>query len=160
IYDIVVSFDVRDLLSDVSVPTLVLHSATNVLIPSAQGRYLAHNIPAARYYEVEDDAAIEWDSAGLGGEVSEFLTGTRAYAQVDRSLAVVLFTDVAGSTDWNAAVGDTVWRQTLDSFRRLVRQLIERYGAGEVNTRGDDFFVIATTPSSAIAMAQDIRTES
>jgi pimeloyl-ACP methyl ester carboxylesterase len=76
IYDIVVSFDVRDLLPVVAVPTLVLHSATNILIPPAQGRYLADHIPAARYFEVDQDAAIEWDSAGLGGEVSGFLTST------------------------------------------------------------------------------------
>jgi class 3 adenylate cyclase len=52
-----------------------------------------------------------------------------------------------------------VWRETLDSFRRLVRQVIDRYGAQEVNTRGDDFFAIASSPSIAIAIARDIRTE-
>ena len=158
-YDIVVSFDVRDLLPAVAVPTLVLHSATNILVPPAQGRYLARHIPAARYFEVDQDAAIEWDSAGLGGEVSEFLTGSRAHAHVERSLLVVLFSDIAGSTDRIALVGDTVWRETLDSFRRLVRQVIDRYGAREVNTRGDDFFAVASSPSIAIAVARGIRTE-
>lgn len=158
-YDIGMSIDVRDLLTAVAVPTLVLHSATNLLIPTAQGRYLADHIPAARYFEVDRDVAFEWDSAGLGGEVSEFLTGSRAHAHVNRSLLVVLFTDIAGSTDRVAAVGDTVWRETLDSFRRLVRQVIDRYGAREVGTRGDDFFVVASSPSIAIAIARDIRSE-
>src|SRR5262245_2801663 len=158
-YDIVVSLDVRNLLSAVTVPTLVLHSATNILIPPAQGRFLADHIPAARYFEVDQDAAIEWDSAGLGGEVSEFLTGSRARAHVERSLLVVLFTDIAGSTDWVVAVGDTAWRETLDNFRRLVRQVLDRFGARAVNTRGDDFFAVASSPSIAIAIARDIRTE-
>src|SRR5262245_9394004 len=83
-YDIVMSFDVRDLLSAVAVPTLVLHSRTNALIPVAQGRYLAEHIPGARSFEVDQDAAVEWDSAGVGGEVSEFLTGSRARAHVER----------------------------------------------------------------------------
>ena len=91
--------------------------------------------------------------------MSEFLTGSRAHAHVERSLLVVLFSDIAGSTDRIAAVGDTVWRETLDSFRRLVRQVIDRYGAGEVNTRGDDFFAVASSPSIAIAIARGIRTE-
>jgi class 3 adenylate cyclase len=158
-YDIVVSLDVRDLLPDVAIPTLVLHSATNILIPPAQGRYLAEHISAARYFEVDQDAAIEWDSAGLGGEVSEFLTGSRAHAHVERSLLVVLFTDIARSTDLVATVGDTVWRETLDSFRRVVRLIIDRYGARAVNTRGDDFFAVASSPSIAIAIARDIRNE-
>jgi pimeloyl-ACP methyl ester carboxylesterase len=157
VYDIVVALDVRDLLSAVAVPTLVLHSATNVLIPPLQGRYLADHIPGAHYVEVDEDAAIEWDSAGLGGEVSEFLTGTRAHAHIERSLLVVLFTDIAGSTDQVAAMGDAVWRETLDTFRRVVREVLDRYGAREVNTRGDDFFAVASSPSIAIAMARDIR---
>jgi len=71
----------------------------------------------------------------------------------------VLFTDIAGSTDRVAAVGDAAWRETLDSFRRLVRLILDRYGAREVNTRGDDFFAVATSPSIAIAIARDIRSE-
>jgi len=159
LYDIVVNLDVRDLLPKVTVPTLVLHSSSNILIPAAQGRYLAERIPGARYLEVHEDAIREWDSAGLGGEVSEFLTGTRAHAHVDRSLLVVLFTDIAGSTDQVAALGDAAWRETLDSFRRLMRLILDRYGAREVNTRGDDFFAVATSPSIAIAIARDIRSE-
>jgi class 3 adenylate cyclase/alpha-beta hydrolase superfamily lysophospholipase len=157
--EIAASFDVRHLLSDVAVPTLVLHSATNIVIPAAHGRYLADHIPGARYFESDEDAALEWDSADLGGEVSEFLTGSRSHAHVERSLLVVLFTDIAASTDRVAAVGDTAWRETLDSFRRLVRRLIDRYGAREVNTRGDDFFAVASNPSIAIAIARDIRSE-
>lgn len=158
-YDIVVAFDVRDLLSTVAVPTLVLHSASNVLLPVAHGRYLAERIPDARYVEVDQDPIREWDSAGLGSEVSEFLTGSRAHAHVERSLLVVLFTDIADSTDQVAAVGDTAWRETLDTFRRLVRMILDRYGAREVNTRGDDFFAVASNPSLAVAIARDIRSE-
>ena len=158
-FDIVTSLDVRDLLSAVAVPTLVLHSATNILIPVAQGRYLAERIPDARYLEVDQDTTREWDSAGFGGEVSEFLTGSRAHAHVERSLLVVLFTDIAESTDHAAAVGDTAWRGTLDRFRRLVRLILDRYSAREVNTRGDDFFAVASSPSLAIAIARDIRSE-
>jgi pimeloyl-ACP methyl ester carboxylesterase len=159
LYDMVVSFDVRDLLSAVGIPTLVVHSATNLVIPAAHGRYLAEHIPAARYFEVGEDITIDWDNAAFGSELSEFLTGSRAYAHVDRSLLVVLFTDIAGSTDRIAAVGDSVWRETLDRFRRVVRQVIDRYGAQEVNTRGDDFFVVASSPTIAIAIARDIRSE-
>jgi class 3 adenylate cyclase len=159
IYDMVACFDVRDQLAAVAVPTMVVHSATNVVLPVAHGRYLAEHIRAARYFEVGEDFAINWDDAAFAGEVAEFLTGSRAYAQVDRSLRVVLFTDIAGSTDRIAAVGDSIWRETLDRFRRLAREVIDRYGAQEVNTRGDDFFTVTSSPSIAIAIARDIRSE-
>jgi class 3 adenylate cyclase len=158
-HDAVAAFDVRELLPNVDKPTLVLHSVTNVLIPTAQGRYVADHIPQARYFEVDEDAVDEWDSAGLGGEVSEFLTGTRAHAHVERSLLVVLFTDIAGSTDRVAAMGDAAWREILDQFRRLVRSILDRYGAREVNTRGDDFLIVAANPSVAVAIARAIRSE-
>ncbi len=159
LYDIGVTFDVRDLLGRLAVPTLVLHSAASVLFPAAHGRYLAEHIPATRYFEVDEEVSFQWDSVGLVGEVSEFLTGSHAHARVDRSLLVVLFTDIAGSTYRVAAVGDAVVDQRnprqLSSLgapghrslwrgggqhprRRLLRRRVESLDRDRHRTRNPD----------------------
>ena len=158
VFDATMDFDVRELLPEVSVPTLVIHSATNQLIRVEHGRYLAAHIPEARYVETDQDAFFEW-TGRVAGDVSEFLTGSRVGAVVDRSLQVVLFTDIVSSTDRAVAVGDTAWVDLLTEFRGLVRKVLHRYGAREVNTRGDDFFAVIASPSTAIEIARSIRTE-
>jgi class 3 adenylate cyclase len=158
-YDMSVELDVRDLLAKVAVPTLIVHSTTNEVLPVAHGRYLAERIRGARYLEVETDAALEWTDGDLFDEVAEFVTGSRVAARTERSLAVVLFTDIAGSTATAAAIGDRAWRDLLERFRDLVRSVLERFGAREVNTRGDDFFAIVAVPSVAVDVSRSIRTE-
>lgn len=159
VFDVNMALDVRHLLPAVAVPTLVIHSATNTMIPASHGRYLAEHIAGARYLEVAEDAIVEWEAAGFGPEVSEFLTGSRTAPHLERLLRVVLFTDMAGSTERMAALGDAKWREVLDNFRRHVRKTLARYEAHEVNTRGDDFFVVVESPSIAVAIAREVRSE-
>ena len=55
------------------------------------------------------------DSAGeIADAVNEFLTGSRAPVTIDRALSTVLFTDIVGSTEKAAALGDRRWRDLLD----------------------------------------------
>ena len=159
IFDMVMTLDVRNLLLAVAVPTLVFHSVSNTLYPVSQGRYLAEHIPGAKYIEIDTDVPAQFDDPVYRGDVSEFLTGNRTAADLDRSLAVLLFTDIVGSTDHAVAVGDTTWRGLLDQFRRAVRSVLTRYGAREINTRGDDFFAVISTPSIAVDVARSIRSE-
>ena len=159
-FDVALALDVRELLSQVAVPTLVLHSATNTLIPVSHGIYLAEHIPDARYIEVGGDFVLELTSGGIGGEVSEFLTGSRERAHVERTLQVILFSDIVGSTDRAAALQDKAWAGLLAEFRGLVRSVLNHFGAREVNTRGDDFFAVVASPSIAVEIAREIRAES
>jgi class 3 adenylate cyclase/pimeloyl-ACP methyl ester carboxylesterase len=156
---VALGIDARDLLAEVATPTLVLHSATNAFVPVSHGRYLSEHIPAARYVEVEGNWHVEFRDSVAGADLAEFLTGSRARAHVYRSLVVVLFTDIAGSTDHVAAIGDIAWRDVLENFRGLVRRTLDRHDAHEVNTRGDDFFAVVAAPSVAIDIARSIRSE-
>jgi pimeloyl-ACP methyl ester carboxylesterase len=99
--------DVRHVLGSIRVPTLILHRAGNRLVDVALGRYLAEQIPGARYVEVQgvDYFPFVGDADAILDEVEEFITGERASAQRDRVLATVLFTDVVGSTQRAAALG-------------------------------------------------------
>ena len=128
-YDVAVALDVRDLLSQIAVPTLVLHSATNTLIPVSHGIYLAERIPGAHYIEVGGDFVLELTSGGIGGDVSEFLTGSREHAHVERTLQVIVFTDIVGSTDRAAALRDTAWTDLLAEFLGVVRNVLNHFGA-------------------------------
>lgn len=158
-FDAVSTFDVRALLPQVATRTLVVQPARDGLVPASHGRYLAERIPGARWIEVDADHSLSYVTPEVLGELAEFLTGTRSAAHTDRSLQVVLFTDVVGSTERAAAIGDGAWRQQLSEFRAMVRAILDRYEASEVNTRGDDFFVVTASPSVAIETARAIRSE-
>ncbi len=60
----------------------------------------------------------------------------------DRILTTMLMTDIAGSTERAAQVGDAAWDQLLDRHHRLIREILERYRATEIDTAGDGFFAI------------------
>lgn len=47
--------DLRHLLPAVSVPTLVAHAERDVLVPLAQGKYMADRIPGAEFIELDSD---------------------------------------------------------------------------------------------------------
>jgi len=75
------------------------------------------------------------------GHIEEFLTGTRASVEADRILATVLFTDIVGSTERAAALGDRRWRDLLDRHHGAVRKELQRFRGREIDTAGDGFFV-------------------
>ena len=62
------------------------------------------------------------DSEAVLGEVEEFLTGARSAAEPDRVLATVMFTDIVGSTERAAELGDTRWRELLAAHQEALRR--------------------------------------
>ena len=90
-------------------------------------------------------------------EIEEFLTGARHTAVTDRVLATVLFTDVVGSTERAAQLGDRAWRALLDAHDGVVRRQLERFRGREVNTVGDGFVATFDGPGRAIQCACAIR---
>jgi pimeloyl-ACP methyl ester carboxylesterase len=121
--------DVRDALPVIRVPTLVLHRRDNRWLPVGHGRYIAEHISEAKYVEL--DGADQWpflgDSDSLVDEAEEFLTGSRGGPETDRVLATVLITDIVGSTDRAAHLGDRKWRDLLDAHDQATRRQLERY---------------------------------
>ena len=131
--------DVRAVLPSVQVPTLVLHRRSDNVIRVEHGRYLAANIPGARYVELDGADNLYWvgDSDGVLDEIEEFLTGLRRGAGTDRMLATILFTDIVSSTERAAEVGDRRWSEVLDRHDAVMRRQLTRFGGREVNTTGD-----------------------
>jgi class 3 adenylate cyclase len=89
-------------------------------------------------------------------EIEEFLTGVRGGGAAERLLTTVLFTDIVGSTDRAAMIGDDRWHNLLDNHDGVVRHELGRFGGHEVNTAGDGFVATFTSPSMAIDCAEAI----
>jgi class 3 adenylate cyclase len=151
--------DVRAVLPAIRVPTLVIARADSP-VPPEHGRYLAEHIPGARYVELPGATSLIWagDQDATVGEIQQFITGARASAEADRVLATLMFTDIVGSTDLAAAIGDARWRDTLSEHNRLVRQQLERFRGREVKTTGDGFLAMFDGPARGIRCARAIRT--
>jgi class 3 adenylate cyclase len=155
----VLSIDVRDVLGAVRVPTLVLTRADDQFLRSGHGRYLAEHIPSTRFVEVpgQDYFYFVGDSELLLDEVQEFLTGVREAPEPDRVLATVMFTDIVGSTEQAAALGDRVWRDLVERHHAAVRRQLNRFRGQEVDTAGDGFFATFDGPARAIRCSEAIR---
>ena len=150
--------DVTHVLPAIDVPTLVLHR-TGDFIPSDYGRFVAEHVPGARFVELEGSDHLPWlgNADVVVDEVEQFLTGARHAAEPHRVLATMLFTDIAGSTERAAQLGDDRWRALLDSHNELVRRRLATFGGHEVKTLGDGFLATFDGPARAIRCACAIR---
>jgi pimeloyl-ACP methyl ester carboxylesterase len=152
--------DVRAALPAITAPTLILHRTGDRMMPVAHSRYLAQHIQGAKYVELPGDDHLPFvgDADALVDEVQEFLTGTREHVEPDRVLATVLFTDIVGSTERAAAIGDRKWRDLLDGYYALARRELGRFRGREIDTAGDGFFAAFDGPARAIRCAEAIST--
>jgi peptide/nickel transport system substrate-binding protein len=73
-----------------------------------------------------------------------------------RFLAAVVFTDIAGSTEVAARLGDDGWKRLLERYQRLVRSALYRFGGREIDTAGDGVYATFESPARAITFALDV----
>ncbi len=151
--------DVRPALETIGVPTLVVHRTGDRSLPVEGARYLAERIRGAKLVELPgiDHLPFVGDQDAILDEIEEFLTGVRRGAGNDRVLATVLFTDIVGSTERAATLGDREWRDLLDSHHLLVRRALASWRGNEIDTAGDGFLATFDGPARAIRCACAIR---
>ena len=156
--DLIGEFDVRDILPSIRVPTLVLHRRDDSFIKIEHSRYIARQIPGARYVELEgsDNMFSLGDSEALLGEIEEHFTGARHEHEPDRMLATVMFTDICDSTQRAAQMGDRGWRFLLERHDALFRQALDRHRGREVKRTGDGFLATFDGPARAIRCAASV----
>jgi class 3 adenylate cyclase len=152
IFEMFLGTDVREILPTIHIPTLVIHRRGDRVVNWRAGRDLAERIEDARYVELDGIDHLPWagDSDAVVGEVEEFLTGARSVAEPDRVLATVMFTDIRGSTERAAEVGDAHWRDLLEAHQAAVSRDLERFRGREVKTLGDGSLVTFDGPARAI----------
>ncbi len=150
--------DVRSVVPSIGVPTLVLHRTDDRVCHVENARFLAQRIPGAHLVELPGADHPPWaNGEDIVAEIREFLTGVREPAEPDRVLVTVLFTDIVGSTERAASLGDQRWGSLLDLHDRAVRHQLDRFRGREVNTTGDGFVASFDGPARAIRCAQAIR---
>jgi pimeloyl-ACP methyl ester carboxylesterase/class 3 adenylate cyclase len=150
--------DVRSILPSVRVPTLVVHRTGDRVCRVEAGRYLGKNIPEARYFELPGVDHVPWvgDSSSVLEPIHEFLTGTPGAPEADRVLATVLFTDIIGSTERAAELGDRRWRDLLENHHTVMRRELKRFQGREIDVAGDGFLASFDGPARAIRCASTI----
>jgi class 3 adenylate cyclase len=147
--------DVRPVLPLVQAPTLILHRRGFGLVPIEHGRYLAEHIAGARLVELPgSDVDLSWETPELAlDDIQEFLTGLRRTVEPSRVLATVLFTDIVGSTERAARLGDRRWRELLEVHDELAGRLVDRFHGQLVKTTGDGILATFDGPGRAIRFA-------
>jgi len=154
--------DVGGVLGSIRVPTLVLHRTELTRLDIRGARFLAERIPSARLVELSgrNFAPGVGDADALFAEIERFCaeiqSGEWEELEPDRMLATVLFTDIVGSTDMMAELGDRGWRKLLDGHHTAVRRQLSRFRGIEMDTAGDGFFARFDGPARAVLCAQAI----
>jgi class 3 adenylate cyclase len=150
--------DVRDILPAVRIPTLVIsHPARpgpgHYTAERIRGAELAELPPLRGIYTWADDeahrAAMEM--------TARFVAQLSGRVESERVLATILFTDIVGSTERAAALGDSAWRQLLERHHAVVRRELARSQGRELDTAGDGFFAAFDGPARAVVAASAIR---
>jgi class 3 adenylate cyclase/pimeloyl-ACP methyl ester carboxylesterase len=149
--------DIRPVLPAIRVPTLAIAREQGP-IPAEHGRYLADHIRGARYAHLPGRNNLIWsgDQEAVIGEIQQFITGVRPTPEPERVLATIMFTDIVGSTDLAAAIGDARWRDLLAEHNRIVRDHLDRFRGREVKTTGDGFLATFDGPARAIRCGEAI----
>ena len=145
--------DVRAVLPAVQVPTVILTMGTETL---DRARYVSSLIPGAELRETSGDV---WSEASVRSWVEEIRRAAGVAplaADLDRVLAAVLFTDIVGSTERLAEVGDAEWRAIIARHDERARGEIERHRGHYVDSTGDGLFATFDGPARAIRCAQAI----
>jgi class 3 adenylate cyclase len=152
------TLDIRGILPAIHVPTLVLHRTGDLDISVDAGRDLAQRIPGARFIELAGDDAGPWagDQDALLDEVEAFVTGSRPSAGVDRVLSTILLTDIVGSTEKAAALGDAAWKDLVAEHDDVVRRAFSKHRGTEIDRTGDGFLATFDGPARAVRCAREI----
>jgi pimeloyl-ACP methyl ester carboxylesterase len=152
--------DIRSVLPSIRVPTLILHRTGDRSFADGSARFMADSIAGARFVELPGIDHLPWVSESVDATleaIEEFVTGVRPAIERDRVLATVMFTDIVGSTDHLAGLGDRRWRDVLEDHFRLARSEIARHRGREVKTTGDGLLATFDGPARAIRCASAIR---
>ena len=143
--------DLTDVLPSIRRPTLVAHRSDD----RDTAAFVADLVPGAARVELADRGSGPYTDEAVDA-VLAFVRGEAELAVPESVLATVLFTDLVGSTERAAALGDRRWRDLLSEHQRQVRRQLSRHRGTEVDSAGDGFFCRFDGPARAIACARAI----
>lgn len=149
--------DVTAVLPLLRCPTLLLDYEQSSTA-GAQSRYVQSRIPGAELQLISGDpyALPYGDRAQIVDAVEAFINRERAADASSTVLGTVLFTDIVGSTERQAAAGDRVWAEVIRRHHAIVRDALEHWQGVENDTAGDGFYATFDGPARAIRCALDV----
>lgn len=152
------AMDTRAALPLIHAPTLCIYRTDDEDVKIEEGRWIASQIPNSTFIELPGYAHLFWadDPTPLVDEIEEFMTGHREAAEPERILSTVMFTDIVGSTDRAAAIGDREWRSLLERHNQVIRSELARWRGWERGTAGDGFIATFDGPARAVRAARAI----
>lgn len=150
--------DTTTVLPSVHVPTLCLYREKDADVNVEEGRWIASQIPNAKFVVIPgaDHLLSASGASEILDEIEVFVTGHRTGPTPERTLATVLFTDIVGSTETAAEMGDYAWRDLLERHNAAVRFEVETYRGRIIGTQGDGFLATFDGPGRAISAARAI----
>jgi class 3 adenylate cyclase len=150
--------DVRPALRSIQAPTLLIRRTGDWHVRDGHASGMAQQMHDVLVVE-QDGPDHVWFS-GADEEwldrIEEFLAGDRVSRATSRVLATVLFTDIVGSTERAAALGDAAWTQLLESHDALVRRYVTSFRGQVVTTTGDGVLATFDGPGRAIGCATEL----
>ena len=146
--------DLRDILSAIHVPTLAMARGA---VGEADMAPVIERIRNNRYIRVPgDDYWGMFLSPEIVEEIERFVDTLEHAPEPETVLATVLFTDLVGSSERAAELGDRAWAELLARHNATIRQQLGLFRGGEVDTAGDGFFASFDGPARAIRCARAI----
>ena len=149
--------DVTAVLPLLRCPTLVLDYEQSPN-GAAQSRHVQSKIAGAQLQLISGDpyALPYGDRAQIVDAVEAFIDRERVADAPATVLGTVLFTDIVGSTERQAAAGDRAWAEVIRRHHAIVRDGLERWQGVENDTAGDGFYATFDGPARAIRCALDL----
>jgi class 3 adenylate cyclase len=153
--------DISDVLRAISVPTYVVRQETD-RIPESVTRAVAGLIPGATYHSLPGipvGASLGEGYTSVIDFIEQVILGDNRATHGTRSLATVLFTDIVGSTELLARLGDSRYHEIRDAHERQVHLAVENAGGRLVKVLGDGTLSVFDGPGRAVRCADVIRRE-
>jgi class 3 adenylate cyclase/pimeloyl-ACP methyl ester carboxylesterase len=149
-------YDVREILSTLRTPVLALGTKgypNEWVVEQAQATTAM--IPGAACKAMPASASRLWAPAVIEATFA-FCGIERPPPELDSILSTVLFTDIVGSTQKQASLGDHEWKQLIERHHVVVREALGRWRGAEIDTAGDGFYASFDGPARAIRCALEV----
>ena len=153
--------DIRQILPSVQAPALVLHSRGDRVVSVKEAEFLADALPNGQLKILERDDHLPWigDVDEIADEIIAFAHAGTDQEASDRILATILMTDIEGSTEAAAGMGDARWREVIDAHDASAARAVARHGGKLVKTMGDGILATFAGPSRAVNCARSLQSE-
>lgn len=159
IFNVYMSSDLTGVVPTIRAPTLLVRRTGDPHVRKGHADWLVENLADARLVELpgEDHLWFSGDVDRLIEELASFISGSPTAASDSRMLATVLFSDIVGSTERAASLGDAAWTSLLETHDEVSRAHVEGFQGRWIKSTGDGVLALFDGPARAIHCACGLR---